>query len=197
MRASSIFGATRTGEKRPKAKGCMAVAKTNRAERWGNGDRKPKDRNQRQDPRRRLIFPALARARASAVLPRALVGWSFRFPAKVAQQRRRGPIGSARAAIEFFLALSCGYSFCELAILVARREIARIRATNQLNHSMPSFDLRMSLTACGLALPPVDFITCPTNQPSMPGLAFACRALSKLAAMTSSTALAITLASVT
>ena len=30
---------------------------------------------------------------------------------------------------------------------------------------MPSFDFRRSLTACGFALPPEDFITWPTNQP--------------------------------
>ena len=30
---------------------------------------------------------------------------------------------------------------------------------------MPSLDLSRSLTACGLALPPDDFITWPTNQP--------------------------------
>ena len=31
---------------------------------------------------------------------------------------------------------------------------------------MPSLDLSRSLTACGLALPPDDFITWPTNQPT-------------------------------
>ena len=40
-----------------------------------------------------------------------------------------------------------------------------------------------SFTACGLALPPVAFITWPTNQPSMVGFAFACSTLSGLAAM--------------
>ncbi len=44
------------------------------------------------------------------------------------------------------------------------------RATSQ----RPSFDLSRSLTACGLALPPDDFITWPTNQPEAAGLAFAC-----------------------
>lgn len=36
--------------------------------------------------------------------------------------------------------------------------------SNQLQ--MPSLDLSRSLTACGLALPPDDFITWPTNQPT-------------------------------
>ena len=54
-----------------------------------------------------------------------------------------------------------------------------------------------SLTACGLALPPVDFITCPTNQPNMPGFILTCSALSGLAAITASTALSIAPASVT
>jgi hypothetical protein len=31
----------------------------------------------------------------------------------------------------------------------------------------PSFFFRISLTACGLALPPDAFITCPTNQPRL------------------------------
>jgi hypothetical protein len=35
----------------------------------------------------------------------------------------------------------------------------------------PSFALSMSLTACGLALPPDDFITWPTNQPINAGFA--------------------------
>src|SRR5437868_15299636 len=62
---------------------------------------------------------------------------------------------------------------------------------------MPSLDLRRSLTACGLALPPDDFITCPTNQPTSCGLAFACATLSGLAAIMSSTTFSIAPTSVT
>src|SRR5438067_214170 len=62
---------------------------------------------------------------------------------------------------------------------------------------MPSLDLRRSLTACGLALPPDDFITCPTNQPTSCGLALACATLSGLAAMMSSTTFSIAPTSVT
>src|SRR5882757_11475622 len=51
---------------------------------------------------------------------------------------------------------------------------------------MPSFAFRRSFTACGLALPPDDFITWPTNQPASCGLAFACATLSGLADMMSS-----------
>ena len=63
--------------------------------------------------------------------------------------------------------------------------------------SMPSLALTSSLTACGLALPPVAFITWPTNQPAMVGLARACSALSGLAAITSSTAFSMAPVSVT
>ena len=48
-------------------------------------------------------------------------------------------------------------------------EIARVSVV----HQSPSFAFRMSLTACGLALPPDAFITCPTNQPIIVGLALA------------------------
>src|SRR5438874_2000046 len=36
---------------------------------------------------------------------------------------------------------------------------------------MPSFALRRALTACGLALPPLAFITWPPNQPRRVGIA--------------------------
>jgi hypothetical protein len=39
---------------------------------------------------------------------------------------------------------------------------------------------RISLTACGFALPPDDFITWPTNQPSNAGLAFDLRHLVRI-----------------
>ena len=39
------------------------------------------------------------------------------------------------------------------------------------SNQMLSFFFSSSLTACGLALPPVDFMTWPTNQPSIVGLA--------------------------
>src|SRR5258706_1198529 len=62
---------------------------------------------------------------------------------------------------------------------------------------MPSLALSRSLTACGLALPPDDFITWPTNQPISWGLARACSTLSGLAAMMSSTTFSIAPKSVT
>src|ERR1041384_3709667 len=69
--------------------------------------------------------------------------------------------------------------------------------SDRVRHAIPSFFLMSSLTACGLALPPVAFITWPTNQPASAGLALACSALSGLAAMTSSTAFSIAPRSVT
>src|SRR5690606_14581390 len=41
---------------------------------------------------------------------------------------------------------------------------------NPASYSTPSLALRMSLTTCGLALPPLCFMTCPTNQPMVLGL---------------------------
>ena len=49
---------------------------------------------------------------------------------------------------------------------IASRRPVRTRAEPRGARQMPSFDLRRSFTACGLALPPDDFITWPTNQPS-------------------------------
>jgi hypothetical protein len=57
--------------------------------------------------------------------------------------------------------------------------------------------LDLPCTACGLALPPVAFITWPTNQPASLGLALACSTLSGLAAITSSTAASMAPVSVT
>ncbi len=54
-----------------------------------------------------------------------------------------------------------------------------------------------SLTACGLALPPDDFITWPTNQPIAFGFALASATLSGLLAMMSSTTFSIAPRSVT
>src|SRR5258705_11413509 len=62
---------------------------------------------------------------------------------------------------------------------------------------MPSLDLSRSFTTCGLALPPDDFMTWPTNQPSACGLAFACATLSGLTAMISSTTFSMAERSVT
>src|SRR4030088_1574725 len=52
---------------------------------------------------------------------------------------------------------------------------------------IPSLLLMSSLTAFGLALPPDAFITCPTNHPTIAGLALACATLSGFRAMISST----------
>jgi hypothetical protein len=46
-------------------------------------------------------------------------------------------------------------------------------AVRKAYSSMPSFALTRSCTAFGLALPPVAFITWPTNQPASAGLAWA------------------------
>ena len=53
-------------------------------------------------------------------------------------------------------------------------------AEPELARQSPSLRLRMSLTACGLALPPDDFITWPTNHPIAFGLVFASATLSGL-----------------
>src|SRR5262249_9989582 len=55
------------------------------------------------------------------------------------------------------------------------------------HQAMPSLAFRMSLTAAGLALPWVSFITWPTNQPIAWGLSFTAAALSGLAAIRAST----------
>src|SRR5215813_15164610 len=60
-----------------------------------------------------------------------------------------------------------------------------------LARQSPSLRLRMSLTACGLALPPDDFITWPTNHPIAFGLDFASATLSGFWAMISSTTFSI------
>ena len=70
-----------------------------------------------------------------------------------------------------------------------RHDDARRPVTGRFQ--MPSLAFSRSLTACGLALPPDDFITWPTNQPASCGLAFACATLSGLAAMMSSTTFSI------
>jgi hypothetical protein len=51
------------------------------------------------------------------------------------------------------------------------RKAARIDPFDS-DDQIPSLLFRSALTDCGLALPPVSFITCPTNHPSMVG--FAC-----------------------
>src|SRR5690606_36438127 len=79
-------------------------------------------------------------------------------------------------------------------------EISRVprhsRRTPVLRYS-PSFLFSSSLTACGLAFPPVAFMTWPTNQPTAWGLALACSTLSGLAAITLSTAASMAPVSVT
>src|SRR5690606_28745407 len=81
--------------------------------------------------------------------------------------------------------------------LAHRLEIAFRSGADKHGYSIPRRALTRSLTACGFALPPVAFITWPTNQPASVGLALACSALSGLAAMTSSTAFSIAPVSVT
>src|SRR5712671_2800733 len=76
-------------------------------------------------------------------------------------------------------------------------ETPRLRAKRMKYHPIPSLAFSRSLTACGFALPPEDFITCPTNQPTIAGLALACSALSGLAAMMSATSFSIAPTSVT
>src|SRR6056297_966925 len=60
-----------------------------------------------------------------------------------------------------------------------------------------SFCWMISFTALGLALPPVAFITCPTNQPASLGLALAFSTCAGLSAMIWSTAASIAPVSVT
>src|SRR5690606_4658778 len=48
-------------------------------------------------------------------------------------------------------------------------KVALARRADEHFYLMPSRALTSSLTACGLALPPVAFITWPTNQPAMVG----------------------------
>ena len=58
-----------------------------------------------------------------------------------------------------------------------RRKIALACGANEHRYSIPSLALTSALTACGLALPPVAFITWPTNQPTSVGLALSLRDL--------------------
>src|SRR5262249_30446393 len=69
--------------------------------------------------------------------------------------------------------------------------------SDRVRHAIPSFFFTSSLTACGLALPPVAFMTWPTNHPASAGLALAWSALSGFAAMTSFTAFSMAPRSVT
>src|SRR4029077_19624082 len=104
-----------------------------------------------------------------------------RQPKPIFRTNRDNPIRKAR-----------GFSFGDRVALderstrsravMARRRCRRL-ATFTWQIQMPSLDLSRSLTACGLALPPDDFITWPTNQATSCGLALACTTLSGLAAM--------------
>src|SRR5690606_2972728 len=60
--------------------------------------------------------------------------------------------------------------------LAHRLKIAFRRGADNHGDSIPRRALTRSLTAWGLALPPVAFITWPTNQPASVGLALACSA---------------------
>src|SRR6185437_9309117 len=91
-------------------------------------------------------------------------------------------------------ALSLGLMQCRTRPAMTR--CTRRASTVHTGRAMPSGQrpsllLRRSLTACGLALPPEAFITCPTNQPMAFGLLLACSTLSGLAATISSTTLAM------
>jgi len=77
-----------------------------------------------------------------------------------------------------------------------RTRIAQIAPLIRAGYN-PSLLFSTSLTACGLAFPPVCFITWPTNQPSRFGLAFTCSTLSALPAMMASIAASIAPTSVT
>ena len=148
----------------------------------------PRITRSRREARRRAAHGAVARLRDDA---RDAVDIRAAF-----QIDARG----LRIAIEFFLesddiffsrAPSVRVDARDDSMRIAQRVKSR-RANQRTNRAF-----KASLTACGLALPPVVFITCPTNQPSMPGLAFACSALSGLAATTASTARSIAPTSVT
>src|SRR5450432_1404362 len=66
-----------------------------------------------------------------------------------------------------------------------------VRSWRRARLQIPSLLLSSSLTAPGFALPPDAFITCPTNQPIIVGLALAWATLSGFWAMISSTIAAI------
>src|SRR6476660_9995109 len=70
-----------------------------------------------------------------------------------------------------------------------RAQKLRVHRTKTAHN--PSLRFKMSLTACGLALPPDDFITCPTNQPIAFGLDFASATLSGFLAAIFSTTFSI------
>src|SRR5947209_14458338 len=84
----------------------------------------------------------------------------------------------------------------QIASIAKSRESALRRFADE-PVQMPSLAFNTTFTACGLALPPVAFITCPTNQPSMVGFCFAWATLSGLAAMILSIAASIAPVSVT
>ena len=71
--------------------------------------------------------------------------------------------------------------------IVSPRDVARARAA----HQSPSLLLSSSFTACGLALPPEAFITCPTNQPIAFGLVLGPRPCPGFLATISSTTFSI------
>jgi hypothetical protein len=160
------------------------------------------------DPRFAHIFlasPRISSVRANAI---ARVGGApLRRAEERAKQQHRPrhtyQIETARmlSAIEFFLGaviIFLSLRRCDRRLNRANRaETQVIRRAIRLEAQRPSRFLSASLTACGLAFPPVDFITCPTNQPNMPGFILACSALSGLAAITASTALSIAPKSVT
>src|SRR5665647_3464700 len=79
----------------------------------------------------------------------------------------------------------------------AARQFIVTRAQRYRRDQMPSLDFRRSLTACGLALPPDDFIAWPTNHIIAFGLALACATLSGFCAINSSTMAPIAPRSVT
>jgi hypothetical protein len=140
--------------------------------------------------------PPALRAKGLRRAAQALAAAAWRRFAFVAAEWR-----AAHSSIEFFFAARFEILLrrrCKVRRQrVARLRITRIAAGDSRPLQRPSRRFNASLTACGLALPPVDFITCPTNQPSMPGFALACSAFSGLAAMTASTAASIAPVSVT
>jgi hypothetical protein len=83
------------------------------------------------------------------------------------QNRFFGRIATADSRCAFHLAPSSRRMIGDRRVLAHTQNLpaAKMPAAAVAPIQMPSLDFSRSLTACGLALPPDDFITWPTNQP--------------------------------
>ena len=86
-----------------------------------------------------------------------------------ASARRTGPI-AVRSKMTIAAPSTTGSTVNSASRI--RTSSTRVRAPSPYSrHQIPSFFFRISLSACGLALPPEAFIAWPTNQPSIVGFA--------------------------